>query len=427
MADQYNRQLHPDEIPLLKKQADSLAKEARLSPAEAEKRLAEALVYYTDKDWNGVLSGQGAAPDALTVKHLGIALAPLGATYAPAAATDVPATGPEKTYTPTETAALIANYSNTHAAQYADNSINVVNLQGFYAGDLSGEYANFYRKNLAVSPGLTDWGTVTGSAQGTGKALSEAAGSAWALLSNPVQGSEQIANGLVGLTKHPVDSLMSNVEASQTKAALATLYDMQGNTTASAAIRAQSDVEFALNFLPVNRVKTLAKLVAGEKRVTGAKEGLSVGEGVVQSGDSSTGLLSTQLAKDAKSYLTDIQSLTGRQFTPQQLDILKADLRENSYSRLSKEDVELNRVDFEKKLPRLRKEWEKNTGESWPKETYTDKNGSVKTRNYDAHHVIENKFGGKAEWWNITPAMRGVEHQGGIHRAQGPAEKLFGR
>lgn len=119
--------------------------------------------------------------------------------------------------------------------------------------------------------------------------------------------------------------------------------------------------------------------------------------------------------------------MTGRQFTPQQLDLLKADLRENSYSRLSKEDVELNRIDFERKFPNHRKEWEKNTGESWPKETYTDKNGSVKTRNYDAHHVIENKFGGKAEWWNITPAMRGVEHQGGIHRSQGPAENLFGR
>lgn len=293
MADQYNRQLHPDEIPLLKKQADSLAKEAGLSPAEAERRLAKALVYYTDKDWNGVLSGQGAAPDALTVKHLGIALAPLGATYAPAAATDIPATGPEKTYTPTETAALIANYSSTHAAQYADNSINVVNLQGFYAGDLSGEYANFYRKNLAVSPGLTDWGTVTGSAQGTGKALSEAVGSAWALLSNPVQGSEQIANGLVGLTKHPLDSLMSSVEASQTKAALASLYDMQGNTAASAAIRAQSDVEFALNFLPVNRVKTLAKLGAESAVVkaadnvvlpAGYREGSSAGAAFNETG-----------------------------------------------------------------------------------------------------------------------------------------------
>ncbi|WP_237881713.1 two-partner secretion domain-containing protein [Pseudomonas sp. PGPR40] len=293
MADQYNRQLHPDEIPLLEKQADSLAKEANLSPAEAERRLAKALVYYTDKDWNGVLNGQGAAPDALTVKHLGIALSPLGATYAPAAATDIPATGPAKTYTPTETAALIANYSSTHAAQYADKTINAINLQGLYTGDLSYEYANYYRKNLAVGPGLTDWGTVTGSTQGAGRALSEATGSAWALLSNPVQGSEQIANGLVGLTKHPVDSLMSSVEASQTKMALASLYDMQGNTAASAAIRAQSDVEFALNFLPVNRVKTLAQLGASSTVVkaadnvvlpAGYREGSSAGAAFNETG-----------------------------------------------------------------------------------------------------------------------------------------------
>ncbi|WP_221034867.1 hypothetical protein, partial [Pseudomonas syringae group genomosp. 3] len=52
-----------------------------------------------------------------------------------------------------------------------------------------------------------------------------------------------------------------------------------------------------------------------------------------QNGEAATGLLGTQLAKDAKLYLTDIQSLTGRQFTPQQLELLKADLRENTYSR----------------------------------------------------------------------------------------------
>jgi hypothetical protein len=54
--------------------------------------------------------------------------------------------------------------------------------------------------------------------------------------------------------------------------------------------------------------------------------------------------------------------LRGRQFTPQQLEILKADLRGNACSRLSKEDVELNRVDFERKLPKLRKEWEREKG-----------------------------------------------------------------
>ncbi|MGU9810154.1 hemagglutinin repeat-containing protein [Pseudomonas sp. LF052] len=172
--------------------------------------------------------------------------------------------------------------------------------------------------------------------------------------------------------------------------------------------------------------KVTAKVVA-RAELAGAKATASTVGSTAQNGEAATGLLSTQLAKDAKSYLTDIQSLTGRQFTPQQLELLKADLRENTYSRLSKEEVKLNRAEFDSKLPSLRVEWEKNTGASWPKETYIDKYGNQATRNYDAHHVIENKFGGKAEWWNITPAMRGVEHQGGIHRAQGPAEKIFGK
>lgn len=96
------------------------------------------------------------------------------------------------------------------------------------------------------------------------------------------------------------------------------------------------------------------------------------------------------MAKDAKSYVKDIQSLTGRQFTPKQLELLKADLRENTYSCLSKDEVKLNRVEFDSKLPSLRTEWEKNTVASWPKETYIDKYGNQATRNYDAHHVIEN-------------------------------------
>lgn len=35
--------------------------------------------------------------------------------------------------------------------------------------------------------------------------------------------------------------------------------------------------------------------------------------------------------------------------------------------------------------------------------------------------------GGMVEWWNIPPTMRGVEHQGGIHRGQGPAGKKIGK
>lgn len=34
---------------------------------------------------------------------------------------------------------------------------------------------------------------------------------------------------------------------------------------------------------------------------------------------------------------------------------------------------------------------------------------------YDAHHIIENTFGGEHEWWNMHPAKFPNEHQAGIH------------
>ncbi|MCQ2993172.1 DUF637 domain-containing protein [Pseudomonas syringae] len=266
MADQYNRQVHPNEIPLIEKQAESLAKEANISPEEAEKLLAKALVFYTDEGWNGVLTQKGAPPDALTLKHLGIALSPLGATYAPAGS-DVPTVGPGRTYTPAETVELITNYRNTHSAEYADSSINVINLNGFYAGDPGHEYANFYQDNLAVTPKLANLltATLSGIGLGTGNALSDSFASAWGLLSDPAGTSDQLVNGIVGLSKNPLGTFMDVTKASQTKSALAILYDMQGNTEASTAIRAQSDVEFILNFLPANRARTLAELGALRK------------------------------------------------------------------------------------------------------------------------------------------------------------------
>ncbi|GKQ44553.1 filamentous hemagglutinin N-terminal domain-containing protein [Pseudomonas syringae] len=265
VADQYNRQLHPTEIPLLEKQSSSLAQEANISPAEAEKRLAQALAYYTDKDWNSALAAKGVVPDALTLKHLGIALSPLADSYA--AVGDVPVVAGSKSYTPAETVALITEYRNTHTAEYADPSINNLNMQGAYAGDPEYKYADFYRKNLAVNTGFLSAvsGNLAGIAQGSGGALSDSLGSAWALMSDPVGVSEQAANGLMGLSKNPWGSFKNSVEASQTKEAMATIYDMQGNTAASAAIRAKSDLEFALNFLPANRAKTLAELGAGRK------------------------------------------------------------------------------------------------------------------------------------------------------------------
>lgn len=44
---------------------------------------------------------------------------------------------------------------------------------------------------------------------------------------------------------------------------------------------------------------------------------------------------------------------------------------------------------------------------------------------YDAHHIIEQNYGGPHEWWNMHPARAPDQHQGGIHGAGSPARELF--
>ena len=90
-----------------------------------------------------------------------------------------------------------------------------------------------------------------------------------------------------------------------------------------------------------------------------------------------------------------------------------------------------HRNEFNKIKSNLIEEWERNTGQKWP--TYTEdvispNTGKVVRKagdKYDAHHVIENSFGGENEWWNIHPAKFPNEHQSGIHGAGSPANKLF--
>ncbi|TPN89237.1 hypothetical protein [Aquimarina algicola] len=44
---------------------------------------------------------------------------------------------------------------------------------------------------------------------------------------------------------------------------------------------------------------------------------------------------------------------------------------------------------------------------------------------YDAHHIIENHYGGDSKWWNIHPARFPDQHQVGIHGKGSPARELF--
>lgn len=131
-----------------------------------------------------------------------------------------------------------------------------------------------------------------------------------------------------------------------------------------------------------------------------------------------------------KRYIQDIEAKTNIKLTRAQIDQLKNALRNKSYSRLDSTSVCLRRREFNKIKDRCILEWEKNTGQKWP--TYSEplyaKNGlpikKVGDR-YDAHHIIENKYGGDHAWWNITPARFPNEHQGGIHATNGPASRLF--
>ncbi len=47
-------------------------------------------------------------------------------------------------------------------------------------------------------------------------------------------------------------------------------------------------------------------------------------------------------------------------------------------------------------------------------------NSKGNTVNFDAHHIVENKYGGPNEWWTLQPARGGKgmqnQHQGGMHK-----------
>ncbi|MGM0219160.1 HNH endonuclease signature motif containing protein [Enterococcus sp. AZ126] len=131
-----------------------------------------------------------------------------------------------------------------------------------------------------------------------------------------------------------------------------------------------------------------------------------------------------------RDYVRDVEARTGRKFDKSQIENLKEALRNNEYERMIPKEVAKHRAEFNRKKNSMISDWEKQTGQQWP--TYTEevigKNGDAVRKigdRYDAHHIIENSFGGNNEWWNIHPAKFPNEHQAGIHKAGSPARELF--
>lgn len=102
--------------------------------------------------------------------------------------------------------------------------------------------------------------------------------------------------------------------------------------------------------------------------------------------------------RTVRRYFIHVQEVTGRPVFQKQIDKLKDALRNKEYKRLSKSELDAHRADFNKRKNQLIKEWEIETGEKWP--TYEQdfyQNGKLMRKagdQYDAHHLIENQFGG---------------------------------
>ncbi|WP_297135823.1 RHS repeat protein [uncultured Eubacterium sp.] len=132
-----------------------------------------------------------------------------------------------------------------------------------------------------------------------------------------------------------------------------------------------------------------------------------------------------------KDYVRDVESRTGIKLSKNQIEELKNALRNKEYTKLTVKETANHRNEFNKVKNQLINQWETNTRQKWPNYTedvISPNTGKVVRKAgdmYDAHHIIENSYGGEYEWWNIHPAKFPNEHQSGIHGVVSPANKLF--
>lgn len=132
-----------------------------------------------------------------------------------------------------------------------------------------------------------------------------------------------------------------------------------------------------------------------------------------------------------KKYLDDIENITGYKIGDTQRSYIEKAINTKSYQRLDGNKSAIHRKRFNGKKKQLIADWEENTHQEWPRYTQEvfNKRGKMIRRAgqaYDVHHIIENSWGGDLEWWNFTPASHPDQHQEGIHRKGGYAEKIFG-
>lgn len=178
-------------------------------------------------------------------------------------------------------------------------------------------------------------------------------------------------------------------------------------------------------------LKELTATFARESDAT-ARQALKATDDAPTSGIARTGAAASRVGAQPAwgKYLDDIRAQTGLAVNPKQQQLIDAALDKKDYTRLSAADSKAHRAQFNQVKNELIAQWEKQTGQRWPRytEDLHSKNGTLVRRAgqpYDAHHIIESSYGGPNEWWNMHPARFPDQHQQGIHRSDSPGSQIF--
>ncbi len=193
-----------------------------------------------------------------------------------------------------------------------------------------------------------------------------------------------------------------------------------------------------LDKLPESARKQLTTLkeltgIFAKESDTAARTALRAADDVPTTGAARAGAAASRVGAQPAwgKYLNDIKAQTGLAVSPKQQKLIDEALAKNDYTRLSTAESKAHRAQFNKVKNELITQWETQTGQSWPRytEDLYSKNGTLVRRAgqpYDAHHIIESRYGGPNQWWNMHPARFPDQHQQGIHRAGGPSNQIFG-
>ena len=272
-VEQYNRQAHPTEARLIQKEADKLAAEAGISPAEAERRMAAALASYTDKTWNATVEKAGESQfDPLTLKHLGEALAPLGAIYENSA---LYPEGTSRAYNGEETLSLLKNYGVTHSGDFKDGSVNLG-----YLDDPSLGLVDFYKNNLDYRGKVPGGDEGKGSAAGVGLSLLGTAQSIGSLFKIAFGGNSlDEANKVLSPFVEPSSGLL---DSWMTKDAQSLVSGLQNNTYEEYLRKTQLSADLLQMGLPglgqLGRLRQMGKAGEAAKAAEAAKLGFADGK-----------------------------------------------------------------------------------------------------------------------------------------------------